>query len=166
MANVFIALRRLLLIAALIVAPQAAWAADPLPLSAYGNLPDVERVALSHSGERVAAVMASGGKRALLLMDAELEVLRTMPLTSEKVRSMEWIGDDRLVIVVSQTETLGPEFVQSQIEFFHAIIVPADAAAERRVVFDKDPTMLNMVFGTYGVRQVDGRWVAYLGGVE
>lgn len=166
MRHLLSALGRLLCLAALIVAPLTAKAAEPPPLAAYGSLPDIESMALSHSGERLAAVMSIGGERVVLMMTSELDTLRMMKLEESKVRSMEWIGEDRLVVQVSRTETLGPEFVQSQIEFWHALILPADASQEQQMVFGNDPTMLNAVFGTQGVRKVDGRWIAYFSGVE
>lgn len=144
----------------------SAQSAEPPPLSVYGDLPEVETVALSPSGNRLATVMTVNGQRVLLMLTSELDQLQTMPLLNEKIRSMEWIGDDRLALVFSQTKTLGPEFVTSQFEFFHAVILSASNGEERRVVFDKDVTMLNAVFGTYGTRNVDGKWIAYFGGVE
>jgi len=166
MANILKALLRLACLAALIVMPLAARAAGPPPLAAFGSLPDIEQMALSHSGQRLAAVMSIGGERVVLMMTAELDTLRMMRLEDAKVRSMEWVGDDRLIVQVSRTETLGPDFVQSQIEFYHALILPADQAQEQEMVFDNDPTMLNAVFGNFGVRQIGGRWVAYFSGVE
>ncbi len=159
------ALLRILLLAALAVAPLPAQAADPPPLSAYGNLPDVEQMALSNNGERLAAVMSIGGERVVLMMTAALDPIRMMKLEDAKVRSLEWVGDDQLVVEVSHTETLPPEFRQAQFEFFHALILPASAEGTQRLVFDT-PTMLNAIFGTRGVRQIDGRWVAYFMGVE
>lgn len=144
---------------------QAQTAAPP-PLSVYGELPEVETVALSPSGNRLATVMTINGQRTLLMLTSDLDPLQTMPLKDEKIRSMDWVGDDRLALVFSQTKTLGPEFVASQFEFFHAVILSATNGEERRVVFDKDATMMNAVFGTYGARKVDGKWTAYFGGVE
>jgi dienelactone hydrolase len=165
MTNVLKLLRQVLCLAALVFAPLAARAADPPPLAAYGALPDIESMALSNSGQRLAAVMSIGGERVVLMMTAELDTLRMMKLEDAKVRSMEWVGDDRLIVQVSHTETLPPEFRPAQIEFFHALILPANETEEQEMVFD-DVTMLNAIFGTHGVRQVDGKWVAYFSGVE
>jgi dienelactone hydrolase len=165
MPSIFNGLRRLIGLAALILAAPAAHAAEPPPLAAYGKLPDVESMAMSHSGQRLAAVRTIGGERVVLMMTSELDVLRMMRLEDAKVRGMDWIGDDFLVVQVSRTETLPPEFSQSQIEFFHALILPADESKPQKMVFDT-PTMLNAVFGSLGVRQIDGRWMAYFSGVE
>lgn len=166
MNGLFAVLRRALALAALVLTPVAAQAADPPPLAAFGNLPEIESMALSYSGNRIAAVMTIGGKRTLLMMNSELDQLRSLPLGDQKLRSMEWVGDDRLVVVISQTTTLGPEYIASQFEFFHAIVLPVDPAQQQYVVFDNDPSIVNSVFGIYGIRQVGGRWTAYFSGVE
>ena len=156
--------RGLLCLAALVLTPFAA-AADAPPLSAFGNLPDIESMALSNDGTRLAAVMTIGGERVVLLMTDQLDTLRMMRIEEAKVRGLEWIGDDQVVVQVSRTEILGPEFTPSQIEFYHAMILPTDASAEQKLVFD-DATMLNAIFGSQGVRNIDGKWKVYFSGVE
>ncbi len=165
MSRLFHALRRLLRLAALVLAPFAATATEPPPLAAFGNLPDIENMALSNDGSRLAAVMTIGGERVVVLMTAELDTLRMMRIEEAKVRGLEWIGNDHVVVQVSRTEVLGPDFTPSQIEFYHALILPANETEEQQMVFD-DATMLNAVFRSYGVRNVDGRWKIYFSGVE
>ncbi len=165
MFRVFSAVRKLFWLAALILAPHAAHAAEAPPLSAYGNLPDIESMALSNDGSRLAAVMTIGGERVVLLMTAELDTLRMLRIEQAKVRGLEWIGNHHVAVQVSRTEVLGPEFTPSQIEFFHALILPADGTASQKLVFD-DATMLNAIFGSFGVRNVDGQWKVYFSGVE
>jgi dipeptidyl aminopeptidase/acylaminoacyl peptidase len=165
MSDLIRAVRRLVCLAALVLAPVAAAAAEPPPLAAFGNLPDIENMALSNDGSRLAAVMTIGGERVVLLMTAELDTLRMMRIEQAKIRGLEWVGNDHVVVEVSHTEVLGPEFTPSQIEFFHAMILPADQSEPQQLVFD-GTTMLNAVFGSYGVRNVDGRWKVYFSGVE
>jgi hypothetical protein len=166
MANFFRALRLSVGAVVLTLAPLTPVAAEPPPLEAYGSLPDIEQMALSESGDRLAAVMTLGGRRTLIVMTSALDPLNAIPLGEEKVRDLEWVGDEKLVAVISQTSTLPPEYINSQFEFVHAIILPASPSNERKVVFDGDATMMNAVFGSYGVRKVDGKWMAYFGGVE
>jgi dienelactone hydrolase len=165
MSNLLNALLRLLGLAAFLLAPLAANAAEPPPLSAYGSLPDIESMVLSNDGSRLAAVMTIGGERVVILMTAELETLRMLRIEQAKVRGLEWVGNDHVVVQLSRTEVLGPDFTPSQIEFFHAMLLPADPGSEHELVFD-DATMLNAIFGSYGVRNVDGRWKVYFSGVE
>jgi len=165
MPDILKAFTRLLCLAALIVAPLAASAAEPPPLSAYGSLPDIESMALSNDGSRLAAVMTIAGERVVILMTAELDTLRMLRIEQAKVRGLAWVGNDHVVVQLSRTEVLGPEFTPSQIEFFHAMLLPAEPSSEQELVFD-DATMLNAIFGSYGVRNVDGRWKVYFSGVE
>jgi dipeptidyl aminopeptidase/acylaminoacyl peptidase len=144
-----------------------AWAADPPPLAAYGNLPDIETMALSNDGSRIAAVMTIKGERVVVLMSDKLQTIRMMRLQDAKVRSLDWVGNDALVVEMSRTEILGPEYIgSSKFEFWHAIVIPADAAKDPILVFDKDPVMLNAIFGSAGTRKIDGRWLVYFAGVE
>ena len=53
MMDVFRSLARLLLLAALVAFPLAVRAAAPPPLEAYGDLPQLEGVALSPEGTKV-----------------------------------------------------------------------------------------------------------------
>ncbi len=163
---VFVAFRRLVAPLLLVLAPFALNAAEPPPLAAYGDLPDIESVALSNSGTRVAAVMKVKGQRAVMLLTSDLKPLRVMPLQDAKVRSLAWIGDDDVVVLVSHTQSLDPEYVARRVEFYQAFIVPADPKDDPHMVFDKDPAILNAVFGNYGARQVGGRWTVYFSGVR
>jgi dipeptidyl aminopeptidase/acylaminoacyl peptidase len=158
--------RGLALFFAAILIPTALSAAEPLPLAVYGKLPDIERIALSNDGKRIAVVMTHGGERAVLLLTDKLEMLRSMRLDAAKVRSLDWVGDDHAIVVMSRTETLDPDFVQSQFEFYHAIILPVDPARNDQLIFGRDPKMITAVFGAHGVRQVDGKWTAYFTGIE
>jgi dienelactone hydrolase len=165
MSSLIKALAALVGLVTMIAAPLTAGAAEPPPLAAYGSLPDIENMALSNDGSRLAAIMTIGGERVVVLMTAELDTLRMLRIEDAKVRGLEWIGNDTVVVQLSHTEVLGPEFTPSQIEFFHAMLLPADPGARQELVFD-NPTMLNAIFGSYGVRNVDGRWKLYLSGVE
>jgi dipeptidyl aminopeptidase/acylaminoacyl peptidase len=167
MLMIFIAFRRLVLLAVMTLTAIALQAAESPSLSAYGRLPDIEMMALSNSGSRVAAVMTTNGQHAVVLLTSELKTLRVVPLEGAKVRSMEWIGDDHLMLVISKTEILGPEYRNnSQAEFFHAYIISTDQSQEPRMVFDKDPNLLNAEFGTFGTRHNDGHWTTYIAGHE
>lgn len=158
--------RWLALFALALAAPTKAELPPLLPLADYGKLPDIERIALSNDGERIAAVMRIAGERVVILLTSKLETIRMMKLGDAKVRSLEWAGNDYVLLVVSRTETLGPDYVQSQNEFFNAFILPADKLTEQRMVFGHDPSMLNAIFGQYGTRQIDGRWKVYYSGVQ
>jgi dipeptidyl aminopeptidase/acylaminoacyl peptidase len=167
MVRLFKALSRLALgAAAFAMTAASGQAADPPPIAAYGNLPGIERMALSNDGTRIAVVMSIKGERVVVLMSSDFKTLRMMRLLDAKVRAMDWVGPDNLIVQTSRTETMGPEFYRGMNEFSHAIVLPADPAKEQSVVFEKDPAMLNGIFGTGGERYVDGHWLAYFAGIQ
>jgi dienelactone hydrolase len=146
--------------------PSVVRAVAPPPLSAYGQLPEVEDMALSLGGTRLAALVTIRGERMLLVMDDQLRPLTKMHVGDTKVRSIEWIGDDRLLVQISQTEELGYGFIADQHEFWRALIISADHSAEDGLVFARDRSVVKAVFGNYGVRRSNDRWTAFFGGIE
>jgi acetyl esterase/lipase len=158
---------RLVGVTALLLGAPAASAAEPPPLSAYGSMPDIESVALSHGGDRIAAVMTQGGERFVILLTSDLRPLHKMKLDDAKVRGIEWIGDDCVAVLISRTEQRQVGFIGTdRYETLHAFLLPADDTQDARMVFDKDPSILNAVFGSYGTRSVGGRWQVFFGGRE
>ena len=149
----------------LVLSP-AAEAAEPPPLSAYGALPEIEDMALSIGGTRLAAITTIRGQRQLLIMDDKLKPLRTMTLEDVKVRWIDWIGEDRLLMMMSQTEDLGYGFTADQAEISRAFIIPVDPSQEISLVFGGSRAIIKAVFGSYGLRRSGSGWNGYFGGVE
>ena len=140
----------LTLISAVLGRPALAqWA--PAPLEAYGALPAVEFVSLSPSGERLASVKVEGERRALLVTDlASGEPLGVAEIGETKVRGVDWIGEDRLLIVASETRSL-PALWVPRSELFYGLIFEPSA---RRVtpVFNRTERVLPLLFGPTDVR--------------
>lgn len=77
------------------------------PLEAYGALPSFEMVELSPSGQHLAFVTVTGEQRTLVLLDvATRQQLGGVGIGNIKVRSLEWIGEDRVMIITSSTQSL------------------------------------------------------------
>jgi dipeptidyl aminopeptidase/acylaminoacyl peptidase len=106
-----------LLIAVATIAPQMAAAQSasvdqapatgPVPLSAYGALPSLEMVSLSPDGLRMARITVTGEDRALMVSEiATGAVLAVAKVGVTKVRAVDWITDDRLLITVSVTQSI------------------------------------------------------------
>src|SRR4029079_7225370 len=144
----------------------SAQAAEPPPLSAYGALPEVEDMALSLGGTRLAAISTIRGERLLLLMDDSLQILRRMTLGDVKVRSIDWVGEDRVLMRMSQTENLGYGFTADQAEISRAFIIPVDTSEEIAMLFRGNQSIIGAVFGSYGQRRGAYGWNGYFGGVE
>lgn len=79
------------------------------PLDAYGNLPQTEDVALSPSG-RIAMITTVNDKRILLMLDENLQVLNTTAVGDIKVRNINWVGDDNVVLIRTDTQELGDRY--------------------------------------------------------
>lgn len=165
MTSLFKGLRSLLCILAALAAPPAV-AADPPPLTAYGELAAFEDAAISSSGRNVAAVATLNGRRSLVFFDPALEVSRVTPVGNLKVRGIEWIGDDAVLLMTSETEDLGPGYTVEQYEAYRAMIVPVDPAGQVRIVFTGRSNIVTSIFGSYGIRRVGEAWFGHFGGVE
>jgi dienelactone hydrolase len=144
----------------------AARAAEPPPLSAYGALPGIEDMALSLDATRLAAITTIRGERVLLIMDDKFQPLRRMVVGDIKVRSIDWIGEDRVLLQMSQTEDLGYGFTADQAEISRAFIIPVDASQEMAMVFGKNRSIIGAVFDSYGQRRSADGWTGYFAGVE
>lgn len=147
------------------VAPCVAMAEAP-PLSAYGSLADVEMATLSPSGNRYAMVLTIEGKRQLVVMENGTPLRRAILGDDNKIRSIDWIDDEKLMMVTSATVDLASNFRTDKAELFSAHVVPAQAGSSIRTVFADNSSVLDAVFGDFGVRTVSGHPVAYFGGID
>jgi len=82
-------------------------AADAPALDAYGAAPAVDHVELSPSGDLIARVMVVGEKRALAVSRITTgESVFAASIGEAKVRDLRWIGEERILIITSQTHSL------------------------------------------------------------
>ena len=101
------------------------------PLSAYGDLPSLELVQISPSGQRLAFVTVVNEERRLALVDMKTNrAIGAVSVGQAKVRDLEWVGEDRVMITTSTTESL-PELGIIRRELFHGHIYDSGA---RRIV--------------------------------
>jgi dipeptidyl aminopeptidase/acylaminoacyl peptidase len=126
--------------------------AQPAPLGAYGALPAVEFVSVSPSGARLASVKVEGEKRGLLVTDlASGDPIGLADIGDSKVRDVNWIGEDRLLIVMSETQSL-PSIGVPKSELSYGLIFEPGA---RKVtpLFNRNRAVMPMLFGPAEVRQ-------------
>jgi hypothetical protein len=153
-------------IVALVGAP-VAHAAGPPPLSAYGELPSVEDMDLSIDGKHVAAITTIAGERAVVMLDDQSRLIRMIAVGDKKVRSIQWIGNDSVLVISTRTEDLPRDYyVTSQTEISQATVLPVAEEAEGFWIFGGQRQMFDAVFGYYGQRNTGDRWTGYFGGVE
>ena len=134
-------------------------------LSEFGELPDVEEVALSPSGDRIALVMKMEDTRILTFIGPDASVIGSLNIGLLKLRNLDWVGEDHVLLITSQTEKLGPGFTTNLHEFTVAHIVPVGTGSTGEIVFANRRELVDRIFGYYGKRKVDGRWYAYFGAV-
>jgi dipeptidyl aminopeptidase/acylaminoacyl peptidase len=147
---------------ALFIALPAAAAA---PLEAYGKLPGVQMAALSPSGARYAIVGDVGKERRLAVIDASGKPLVVAPLEDHKVRDIAWAGEDHVLVFTSLSTGLGPRFKLLKYEVGQLLVLNLKTGKNFWALSEGGESG-NGVWGYHGVRQVNGRWYAYLGGLK
>lgn len=77
------------------------------PLSAYGALPSLEMLELSPSGDRMAFITVNGEERTLVLLDLTTrQQVGGAAVGQAKVRGLDWIGEDRVLVTTSSSQSL------------------------------------------------------------
>jgi pimeloyl-ACP methyl ester carboxylesterase len=138
--------------------------AEPPPVEAYGKLPVVEQISLSPSGNRFAFVAVIGEDRKLVAASSDGQaVIYAVSVGTTKVLSVEWVGEDHLLVKVSHTHHLSVEWNVGEIEFPTVLVVNLRTNSVFPVFKDSQKVAPNIV-GYYGAAQVEGRLYGYFGG--
>jgi dipeptidyl aminopeptidase/acylaminoacyl peptidase len=155
---------RLIVLAAAMVLASPALGAPPAPLKTevYGRLPSIEMMSLSPSGEKLAYVATTGDSRQVVVKDLADKVLIAAPVGDNKVRQVDWAGDDHLLITASTAQALG-SFSGTQ-EFSQTLSLNLTTNAVT-VVFGASPAILHATFGYLGAVQQAGGWYGYFEGI-
>jgi dipeptidyl aminopeptidase/acylaminoacyl peptidase len=154
-----------LLLSALAVALVPPGASAAPPLEVYGNLPGLEEAALSQSGERIALIAAVADTRRLIVLDKDFKPLLNTPLGEMKVRGLYWAGDGTVLIYKSDTRGLSVlDFTTGKAELFSMLVVPLEGARAWSV-FAGEKSITGGIHGFHGVRQRNGRFFGYFGGI-
>lgn len=149
----------------LVLVSPAAFAQKQVPLTAYGMLPEVENAAISPSGQSIAVLLTEDGVRQFIFLNSEMQVFRRMGMRDIKVRYFEWVGEDDLLLVTSQTEDLRG-FTTDKAEFAVAQLVPVTSSGPAEIIFSNEAHLLDSIYGNYGKRFIDGKWRLHFGALE
>jgi hypothetical protein len=134
------------------------------PIEAYGNLPQVELMRVSRSGARVAMIGVAGDKRQLVVVAIEgNHLLKAAAIGDNKVRDLDWVGDDDVLVSVSATADLRLDF-GGRFELAGVIHVGLNDKPPW-AVFQNDDTIEHSVEGYFGAAKLEGRWYGYFGGI-
>jgi dienelactone hydrolase len=144
-----------------LVAP-GAWA---VPLTVYGQLPNLENVAVSPDGTRLAYVRTQGDLRVVFIANvADRKVIRWVKAGNTKLRAIEWADRDNLMIEASVTAGMYGYREEWFILRDYNIprnelrTLPGDTLGEKNEV-------MNIVVGNVAVRHVDGHTVLFVPGL-
>jgi hypothetical protein len=87
-----------------LMAVLAAPVGQAVPLTVYGELPNIEDVAISPDGSRLAYVRTQGDMRVVFIADvANRKIIRWVKAGETKLRGISWADPDNLMIMASVT---------------------------------------------------------------
>lgn len=142
-----------------------ATAAATSDLSIYGKLPGFEMASLSPSGRHVAILGDVGGKRRVVVLEGGKTLRAVAEVGDAKVRGLHWAGDTSLLIYSSNADDLSPlDFTARKAELFSMQVLPLDGG-KPWFVFDGNRNITGGVRGFYGVREKNGEFFGYFGGI-
>lgn len=154
------------IITASLLVPVGPARANLPPLTAYGDLPAIEDVAISLSGDHIATLATVNAKRAIIILDSELNPISSVATGETKPRSIEWVGDEAVVVRTTSSQTLPAKFYSSMMEMSHAMVIYGGTTPKVATLFERKQNFLHATFGRYGSRFLDGQWRMFVGGVE
>ncbi|MDO9610079.1 MAG: S9 family peptidase [Brevundimonas sp.] len=155
-------------VAALVcVGTTGAWAQNeaPPPLEAYGATPAIEYIELSPSGDLVARITVVGETRAIAVTRMTTgEHLFAADVGDVKVRDLRWIGENRVLVVTSQTRGIAMLGVPRSELFFGQVL---DLEKKKLVqVLDRTPDVLAVLYGSASIRNTQDGDALFVRGVN
>lgn len=121
-------------------------------------------MALSSDGKFLAAVNKVNAERRVTIYNSHGEVVFERNIGNMKFDSVDWAGSEFLIVKLRDTFDLSFYFISDKYELSIAIVISIDGRQSEQV-FLKSPRVGNAIFGSYGFRFVDGKWLGYFGGL-
>ncbi|HEY8572135.1 S9 family peptidase [Phenylobacterium sp.] len=150
------------------------------PLEAYGGLPSIESIEVSPDGSTLAVAMTTGEQRAVAVKALPDGQMQTFSAGTAKVRRLDWVGGDNLIITTSQTGTIagvtssrGEHFLAFKLNLANRKVQPllqgsiggGETGTHVRSKNTGIGYSLNVLAGLPEVRTVDGAPTLFLRGV-
>jgi dipeptidyl aminopeptidase/acylaminoacyl peptidase len=134
---------------------------------AYGHLPNLEDVILSPDGTKIAFVNTSGDERSLLVLRVgERRAFSGAHIGDVKVRDVQWMDDDNLLITTSVTSLPPFGFSGAKREWSQLVTYNLNTRKLAGLNFEvPDQHTLNVLSGDPAVRVVDGKTTLFVPGV-
>lgn len=152
----------------MIAAASCARAADsPTLPDVYGRLPTLEDVILSPDGSKLAYVRTLGERREIMVVRVTHPLsLGAAQVGDAKLRRIEWMDDDHLLITISSTSLPPFGFIGSQQEWFQLVTYDVVKAKLAGLAFDVDDARtFNVLSGSPAVRDVGGLATLFVPGL-
>jgi len=140
--------------------------ATAAPLETYGRLPNLEDMALSPSGKRLAFVRTDDNLRRVMIADLPNTLLQRVSFGQVKLRHLAWADDDHLMIMSSTTGMpwglIGKDTEWWQLSIWEVSSRKLHTYPEAA---DRDLQILNSVVGSPMVRHIGNDTVVFLTGI-
>ena len=134
------------------VAPFAAAAQPAPPVAVYGELPAIQDASVSRSGAFVAMLMTVNNQRQVIVLDRSGEPQKQFIVGDAKVRGIDWIGDEAILLRRTETELLRDRYGGEKQEWTRANVIPLDDRNPVVSVFADQNYIANAVLGFHGLR--------------
>jgi dipeptidyl aminopeptidase/acylaminoacyl peptidase len=140
-----------------------------VPLEVYGRLPDLEDVAISPDGTRIALVQTMANQRILKFYSlTDRKVLGALRVGEMKLRHIEWADDHRLLIHSSDSlmpwGLRGREREWSLLQVYDVETRITVAVPDLRRF--RDDSVMNAITGDVMVRRIGGHTVLFVPGFK
>jgi dipeptidyl aminopeptidase/acylaminoacyl peptidase len=136
-------------------------------LEILGNLPTLENVVISPDGKRLAFVKTEGENRAIYAADiSQSAILAGAKASETKLRDVEWVDNDNVLVTISQTSLPPIGFIGAQREWFQMAVFDVTKKKIHPLTFDVMPqrTFTNSI-GAAEVRTVENKTVIFVPGL-
>lgn len=122
------------------------------PLEIYGAAPAIDHIALSPSGDLIARIVVLDDARALMVTRLDTaEHVFAGAIGEAKVRDLSWIGEQRVLIITSETRSIH-ELGVPRSELFYGLVL--DLETKNLVqVLRRTPDVLATLYGGASVRR-------------
>jgi dipeptidyl aminopeptidase/acylaminoacyl peptidase len=149
---------------ALLIGVAAFGAARGAPaLGDFGQLPSVEQMRLSPSGDKIAAIMVVDDERRVVVKTPDGADVFAIDVGKLKPRRVQWLGDRHLLIETSATLDID-ELASARLETLQSSVLDV-ATGKIQYVFHNESKVFHATYGFYGYSKQGDREYGYFGGL-
>jgi dienelactone hydrolase len=131
----------------------------------YGHLPSLEDVVISPDGSHIGFVRTDDDERNLIIVRVEDSHAAKMRLGDTKLRGIEWLDEDNLLVTVSNTSAPPFGFTGPKSEWLQSVAINVSTAKMSPLNFRvPDQETLNVVAGETATRKIGNSTVLFVPG--